>query len=1367
VADELNYSIRQVELATNQVTTIAGSHNESATRDGVGGQARFNVPKDIALSPDGRFALIADVGAKVIRRLDLTTLAVSTLAGAAGQPGQVDGVGAARFNGPFALTISPDGSYALITEFYAHYLRRLDLTTLEVSTFVGEPFGYGRSDGVGAAARFAYPAGVAISPDGQYALVADWQNGLIRRIEVASRSVSTLAGAYGSDPTDVDGVGVAARFASPGGIAISADGRYALVTSGRTVRRLDLTTTAVTTIAGQTDDPAFVDGPGPQARFTNAEDVALAPDGSFALVIDAVWVLRKLGAPDPIVAQCDEVAVRQSQLERIVAQAAQVGLSAQVAADPCVLLPQRWSEREDTSFSDTTRTITGVSGQPVTAVCRTVTYERVLEARSGGGSVELRRTRIERPFCFADDRVFGSTLGTNLTAPTTTVTVGSWGALSGLSCTPGNGQMQLVQQGFFDPALPSAHQVVLRYQCGLAAPPLGSFAEHNAFQGALTTTSIVSTNGVDGQFNFLYDVSDQPPPQQSLQVSGRVYDQRTGAGRQVTMCLTTQDAVPICEVGVQTDAQGNYTIPGLAPGGYFLYPCPTGANAFPCAGGRAYAPTYNDFILDTSNLVADFYLPIPQIWTKTEAVAHRGDRVSSPENSATAVRRAVEKDARYIEIDVLLGSDGQIVVAHGSLYKDEKGGDIVTQVYGPTSACFGRNLESDFSLQSMLRDCDIGTEMMILPGQGLGSTWNPSFKDERYPTLAGLFGSNPGFCGWMIELKKSEHPSEPTDARNRQLGATVQSLLESQGLVASCKGRLWVTSFEDTALDGVTNPDILKMRQVSLLNPIDDWEGQVNNAIIRGYDALNVDNTVLDDSISLLGGLRVPDYIRSKGVQVSAHFLVNEIIPTGGGGTLRAEQRPEDNQEAIDKRADFFMTDILDDLLVRTRERNPAHRPHIEYQHPTPAQVTCTTVITNEEVFPIDVYFRAFDGNTRLSWPGTDMDGYYTLNARGLSEVSLVYNKDKAEITVSRVTDLYEDGSFTPNRVSEPLVIPVTPAFQQAFATGRLRVETIVRHGSFDNVAAKHRFTSECGDDLVVRANDIELARGSNPAIVGKTCVEANQPQVAKEIALDATLRMPSSGAWGVVTATMRLDTGEVIGQFDGGGALPQSATFAIPPEVRDLPAGERTITIQYAAQQRSSGFVRVNTVEQKFTVKVKACLRDKDIMLVLDGSGSIPTQDFDLIKSFSVRLARGLELSPTAANLGVVQFSSNARIESPLTDSVATLEQRIQQMVKLDSGTDIDAGINLGQAQFAASRPNYGDVIIVVTDGQGSGRTAAAAAKAAGITVISVGVGSGIIVAELQAIASGESYVFTVRDFDDLVLALQGLLPAESDPLR
>jgi len=51
----------------------------------------------------------------------------------------------------------------------------------------------------------------------------------------------------------------------------------------------------VTTIAGQTDDPAFVDGPGPQARFTNAEDVALAPDGSFALVTDgAVWVLRRL-----------------------------------------------------------------------------------------------------------------------------------------------------------------------------------------------------------------------------------------------------------------------------------------------------------------------------------------------------------------------------------------------------------------------------------------------------------------------------------------------------------------------------------------------------------------------------------------------------------------------------------------------------------------------------------------------------------------------------------------------------------------------------------------------------------------------------------------------------------------------------------------------------------------------------------------------------------------------------------------------------------------------------------------------------------------------------------------------------------------
>ena len=63
---------------------------------------------------------------------------------------------------------------------------------------------------------------VAASPDGSAAFVADYCNSKIRRAEVATGVVTTLAGS-GNDG-DADGVGDATQFCYPTGVAISPDG---------------------------------------------------------------------------------------------------------------------------------------------------------------------------------------------------------------------------------------------------------------------------------------------------------------------------------------------------------------------------------------------------------------------------------------------------------------------------------------------------------------------------------------------------------------------------------------------------------------------------------------------------------------------------------------------------------------------------------------------------------------------------------------------------------------------------------------------------------------------------------------------------------------------------------------------------------------------------------------------------------------------------------------------------------------------------------------------------------------------------------------------------------------------------------------
>jgi hypothetical protein len=98
------------------------------------------------------------------------------LAGKAGGPaGYAEGSGAAVRFGTLGggLSVSPDGSFALVADGGYRVLRRLGLAFGDVTTFAGQAGSGGAADGAGTAASFGAPAGVALSPDGAFALVAD------------------------------------------------------------------------------------------------------------------------------------------------------------------------------------------------------------------------------------------------------------------------------------------------------------------------------------------------------------------------------------------------------------------------------------------------------------------------------------------------------------------------------------------------------------------------------------------------------------------------------------------------------------------------------------------------------------------------------------------------------------------------------------------------------------------------------------------------------------------------------------------------------------------------------------------------------------------------------------------------------------------------------------------------------------------------------------------------------------------------------------------------------------------------------------------------------------------------------------------
>jgi DNA-binding beta-propeller fold protein YncE len=179
--------------AAAQTISVVLGDSERGTSDGVGEAARFQgVTAMCALGPDR--VVLSDTFSGTLRELNLTTREVRTLAGRANEPGVVDGsLAEARFAGPRGLGCYPSGNALLVADNGA--LRYVDLTTGQVTTVAGRSGAAGYEDGSAVRARFGYLIhAIQITPDGQTAVFSDRSNDAIRAIDLESYEVRTVSG---------------------------------------------------------------------------------------------------------------------------------------------------------------------------------------------------------------------------------------------------------------------------------------------------------------------------------------------------------------------------------------------------------------------------------------------------------------------------------------------------------------------------------------------------------------------------------------------------------------------------------------------------------------------------------------------------------------------------------------------------------------------------------------------------------------------------------------------------------------------------------------------------------------------------------------------------------------------------------------------------------------------------------------------------------------------------------------------------------------------------------------------------------------------------------------------------------------------
>jgi secreted PhoX family phosphatase len=168
---------------------------------------------------------VTDEGNNTIRELTPsgTNWVTSTLAGLVGNSGSTDGTNSsARFNEPFGIVVDNGANVVYVADKYCSTIRKLKPVgiTWVVTTIAGLPYNTGSADGIGSAARFNNPTGVAVDSGGNL-YVADEGNNTIRRLAPAGTNwvVFTAAGLAGSSGS-ADGSGNAARFNGPYAIAV-------------------------------------------------------------------------------------------------------------------------------------------------------------------------------------------------------------------------------------------------------------------------------------------------------------------------------------------------------------------------------------------------------------------------------------------------------------------------------------------------------------------------------------------------------------------------------------------------------------------------------------------------------------------------------------------------------------------------------------------------------------------------------------------------------------------------------------------------------------------------------------------------------------------------------------------------------------------------------------------------------------------------------------------------------------------------------------------------------------------------------------------------------------------------------------------
>lgn len=317
-------------LFTRKVTTLAGN-GKAGYSNGNGKDAQFSFSGEswyraggIAADNNGN-VYVADPGNHCIRKIDASAN-VTVLAGNPGGSGYADGKGLeAKFAAPYGLTLDAQGN--IYTADPINYdIRKItpdgEATTIGFgaqspwSLAIDKTTGflyYSSTDPAGAIYRLKdresekiisnqnNPAGIGFDKQGNLYVSGNGTN-VITQFKAGTWTPAIIAGQDGVAGY-ANGVGTAAKFASPWGLALDTDGNIYVAGNGtwdggaynpdQSIRFIEAGTWNVSTYAGS-GTAGYTDGLGESAAFSGPLGVAVDKNGTVYVVDKNNNCVRKI-----------------------------------------------------------------------------------------------------------------------------------------------------------------------------------------------------------------------------------------------------------------------------------------------------------------------------------------------------------------------------------------------------------------------------------------------------------------------------------------------------------------------------------------------------------------------------------------------------------------------------------------------------------------------------------------------------------------------------------------------------------------------------------------------------------------------------------------------------------------------------------------------------------------------------------------------------------------------------------------------------------------------------------------------------------------------------------------------------------------